>query len=214
MKITLVVLGCLLVLIVLLLSLRVGVLAEYSQDGVLVQVRVAFFHLVVVPASEKKENKPRRKKKKRAKAAVESEKKQSAGKLLLKQGGSLSKLLSLLPMALETLGDLCRRIRVEHLRVHYTIAGQPDPAKAALQYGSVWAGGGAVCLLLEQYLHILERDVSAEVDFCSESSTIYASAACSLRIGQGLMVGLKLVKRYWTWKTQRDNAVQEENTYG
>lgn len=210
MKIALIVLGCLLVLTAVLLSVRAGVLVEYTEDGVLVQARVAFFRITVVPAPEKKRKQHKAKKK----TALKPEKQRSAGGLLPKQGGSLSNLLSLLPMVLEALGALCRRIRVEHLRVHYSVAGQPDPARAALQYGAVSVGGGAVCRLLEQYLEVLEQEVSAQVDFCSESSAIYLSAACSLRVGQALAVALRLFQRYWTWKKRRDTAAQEENTYG
>lgn len=213
MKIALMVLGCLLVLIVVLLSVRVSVLVEYSADGVWVQVRGAFLRFTLIPAPEKRKKTKKTAPKKKAETE-QSQEKQSDGNPLSKQGGSLSKARSLLPLALETLGDLCKRIQVKYLRVHYTIAGQPDPAKAALQYGGVWVTGGTLCLLLEQYLHIQERDVSAEVDFCSESSALYASAACSLRVGQALVVAMKLCGRYWTWKKQQNHAAQEENTYG
>lgn len=209
MRVALIVLGCLVVLTAILLSVRTGILFEYTEDGVLVQARVAFLRFPVVPAP-KKRGKPTKTKKK---PAAKSKKQRSAGEPP-KRGGALSDLLSLLPMVLEALGTLCRRIRVEHLRAHYTIAGQPDPAKAALQYGAVSVGGGAVCRLLERYLTVLERDVSAEVDFCSETSAVYLSAACSLRVGQAAAAALKLFWQYWTWKKRRDHAAQEENTYG
>ena len=54
MKIALIVVGCLLALMAVLLCLRAGVLAEYSEDGVLVQVRMAFLRFTVVPAPKKK----------------------------------------------------------------------------------------------------------------------------------------------------------------
>jgi hypothetical protein len=209
-KIALIVVGCLLALMAVLLCLRAGVLAEYSEDGVLVQVRMAFLRFTVVPAPKKSRNKKRKEPKKKA----EPGKKAAVRKVLPKKGGSLSGLLSLLSMGLETLGDLCRLLRIEYLRIHYTIAGQPDPAGAALQYGGIQVGGDAVCLLLEQHLHILQRDISAEVDFCSENSVIYAAASCSLRVGQMLVVAFKLLMRYWTWKKRQNSAAEEENTYG
>lgn len=215
MKVALIVLGCLLALIALLLSVRVGALVVYGAEGLRVQVRAGLLRFTVVPAPKKqpkKSSKPK-KQKKRKKSAGPSEKK-DAGGLLPRQGGSLSDLLSLLPAVLEALGGLCRRIRIEQLRVHYTIAGQPDPAGAALQYGALSLGGDAVCLLLEQHLEVRDREVSGAVDFTSESSAVALSAACSLRVGQALAVALRLFRRYWTWKKRRDSAVQEENTYG
>lgn len=218
MKVALIVLGCLLALVALLLSVRVGVLVVYGAEGLRVQVRAGWFRFTVVPAPKKqpkKSSKPKKQKKqkKQKKSAGPSEKKDAGGSLP-KQGGSLSGLLSLLPAVLEALGGLCRRIRIEQLQVHYTIAGQPDPARAALQYGALSLGGDAVCLLLEQHLEVRDRDVSGAVDFTSESSAVALSAACFLRVGQALAVALRLFRRYWTWKKRRDSAVQEENTYG
>ncbi len=215
MKVALIVLGCLLALIALLLSVRVGALVVYGAEGLRVQVRAGWFRFTVVPAPKKqvkKSSKPKKQKKRKKSAEPSGQK--DAGESLPKQGGSLSGLLSLLPAVLEALGGLCRRIRIEQLRVYYTIAGQPDPARAALQYGALSLGGDAVCLLLEQHLEVRDRDVSGAVDFTSESSAVALSAACSLRVGQALAVALRLFRRYWTWKKRRDSAVQEENTYG
>lgn len=215
MKVALIVLGCLLALIAILLSVRVGALVVYGAEGLRVQVRAGWFRFTVVPAPKKqpkKSSKPKKQKKRKKSAEPSGQK--DAGESLPKQGGSLSGLLSLLPAVLEALGGLCRRIRIERLRVHYTIAGQPDPARAALQYGALSLGGDAVCLLLEQHLEVRDRDVSGAVDFTSESSAVALSAACSLRVGQALAVALRLFRRYWTWKKRRDSAVQEENTYG
>lgn len=215
MKVALIVLGCLLALIALLLSVRVGALVVYGAEGLRVQIRAGWFRFTVVPAPKKqpkKSSKPKKPKKRKKSAEPSGQK--DAGGALPKQGGSLSGLLSLLPAVLEALGGLCRRIRIEQLRVHYTIAGQPDPARAALQYGALSLGGDAVCLLLEQHLEVRDREVSGAVDFTSESSAVALSAACSLRVGQALAVALRLFRRYWTWKKRRDSAVQEENTYG
>lgn len=211
MKIALIVLGCVLVLIVALLSLRVRILFAYSEDGLFVQVRAAFLHFTIVPAPDKKTKKAKKKKK----TGTDVSKTESALRTMSPlKGGSLSQLRTLLKIGLEALGDVKRRVCIDYLRVHYTIAGQPDPAMAALRYGGVYVGGGVVCILLEQYLKILERDVSAEVDFCSESSAVFAAASCSTRVGQMLVIIMKLCKRYFTWKKQLDQAAQEENRDG
>lgn len=208
MKTTLIVLGCLLALILLLLILRVGVQVEYSAEGVLVQARAGPLHITLIPKRKKrkKEKPPKKKKtqkrKKEKKAQTESEKQK-------KRGGSLKTLLDLLPILLEALGSLCRRIRIEYLRVHYTIAGQPDPSSAALMYGRLQLGSDAVCHLLERYMQVLERDVTVEVDFFTEEMTVYAAASCSLRVGQILAVALRLLWQYWNWNRQRKRAAQE-----
>ncbi len=208
MKVALIVLGCVLVLSVTLLSLRVHVQMEYAENGLLVQVRGACFHFTIIPASKK-----RKKKKKKPKTA-EKELDGAVQDVPSKKGGSLSKFRGLLSLGLEMLGTLAKRIQIDYLRVHYVIAGQPDPAKAALQYGGVCVGGGAICILLEQHMKVKERNVSAEVDFCSESSVISIAASCSLRIGQAIMIALKLFKGYMSWKKQQDQTAQEENRDG
>ena len=83
MKIALIVVGCLLALMAVLLCLRAGVLAEYSEDGVLVQVRMAFLRFTVVPAPKKSGNKKRKEPKKKA----EPGKKAAVRKVLPKKGG-------------------------------------------------------------------------------------------------------------------------------
>lgn len=211
MKTALIIVACVLVLIAALLSLRVRMLLAYSEDGFFVQVRAAFLHFTIVPAPDKKTKKQKKKKK----TGADTPKTESTLRTMSPlKGGSPSQLRALLKMGLESLGDVKKRVLIDYLRVHYTIAGQPNPATAALQYGGVYVAGGAVCILLEQYLNIVERDISAEVDFCSESSAVFAAASCSTRVGQILVIVLKLFKRYFTWKKQSDQAAQEENRDG
>ena len=115
------------------------------------------------------------------------------------KGGSISQLKELLELAWSATGDMIRHLRVEYLRLHYTFAGQPDPAKAALRCGKANISGGIICHLLEQHLNILRREVTAEVDFCSEQSTVYAAGSCSIRVGAGLVVTLRLLGCYVHW---------------
>ena len=217
MKVTLIVLGCLLALILLLLALRVGILAEYSEHGVLVRVRAGPVRITLIPKRKKKKARKEKKEKKSRKTRKEKRKKEdkkTERKTKKKRGGSLKKLLELLPMLFRTLGDLCRRIRIDHLRVHYTIAGQPEPDKAALLYGRLQFGGGAVCRLLEEHMQVRKREVSVEVNFFTEQATVYASAACSLRIGQVLAAALRLLWTYWKWNRQNKQTAREERTDG
>ena len=125
------------------------------------------------------------------------------------------KVKELLELAWSAAGDMIRHLRVEYLRLHYTFAGQPDPAKAALRCGKANISGGIICHLLEQHLNILRREVTAEVDFCSEQSTVYAAGSCSIRVGAALLVTLRLLRSYLQWKKRQGKPpAQEEKTYG
>ena len=110
---------------------------------------------------------------------------------------------------------MIRHLRVEYLRLHYTFAGQPDPAKAALRWGKANISGDVIGHLLEQHVKILRREVTAEVDFCSEQSAVYAAGSCSIRVGAALLVTLRLLRSYLQWKKRQGKTpAQEEKTYG
>jgi len=206
-KVTLIVLGSLLALILIILALRIGVLAEYADTGLLVQARAGPVRLTLVPKKKKKQKKERPKKEKKEKK--DEKKAEKEPEKQKKRGGPLRTLLDLLPLLLDALGGLCRRIRIDHLRVHYIIAGQPNPADAALWYGRLQLGGGAVCQLLEEKMQVRERDVTVDVDFFTEEMTVYASASCSLRVGQIVAVALRFLWQYWKQIRQRKRAAQE-----
>ncbi len=203
-------------LLLLLLLCRVGVIATYSADGLTVRARLGWFKLTVIPMPKRKP------KQKRAKKKLETEKKPpkqaenhpNSLQTILK-GGSITQLKELLELALAAAGDMIRHLRVEYLRLHYTFAGQPDPAKAALRWGKASIGGDVIGHLLEQHVKILRREVTAEVDFCSEQSTVYAAGSCSIRVGAALLVTLRLLRSYLQWKKRQDKTpAQEEKTYG
>lgn len=217
MKIVCVVCAGILALLTALLLCRVGVAVEYTDTGLGLQVRAGLLHITLLPRPEKgrrRKQRPKKETEKRKKPETEPEAHPSMMRNLLQRSGSLRQLKALLDLALDAAGNTIRHLRVEYLRLHYTFAGQPDPAKAAMECGYVNVGGDMICCLLEEYVRILERQVTAEVDFCSESARVYAAASCSIRVGAGLAVGLKLCKGYLAWKKTAAQAAQEEKTYG
>ena len=206
-------------LLLLLLLCRVGVIATYSADGLTVRARLGWFKLTVIPMPKRK---PKQKRAKATKKKPKTEKKPlkqaenhpNSLQTILK-GGSISQLKELLELALAAAGDMIRHLRVEYLRLHYTFAGQPDPAKAALRWGKANIGGDVIGHLLEQHVKILRREVTAEVDFCSEQSAVYAAGSCSIRVGAALLVTLRLLRSYLQWKKRQGKPpAQEDKTYG
>ena len=200
----------------LLLLCRVGVIAAYSADGLTVRARLGWFKLTLIPMPKRKPKQKRAKKKPKTekKPPKQAENHPNSLQTILK-GGSISQLKELLELALAAAGDMIRHLRVEYLRLHYTFAGQPDPAKAALRWGKANIGGDVIGHLLEQHLKILRREVTAEVDFCSEQSAVYAAGSCSIRVGAALLVTLRLLRSYLQWKKRQGKIpAQEEKTYG
>ena len=203
-------------LLLLLLLCRVGVIATYSADGLTVRARLGWFKLTIIPMPKRKPKQKRAKKKpKTEKKPPKQAENHPNGLQTILKGGSISQLKELLELALAAAGDMIRHLRVEYLRLHYTFAGQPDPAKAALRWGKANIGGDVIGHLLEQHLNILRREVTAEVDFCSEQSTVYAAVSCSIRVGAALLVTLRLLRSYLQWKKRQGKTpAQEEKTYG
>ena len=167
-----------------------------------------------MPKRKPKQKRAKKKPKTEKKPPKQAENHPNSLQTILK-GGSITQLKELLELALAAAGDMIRHLRVEYLRLHYTFAGQPDPAKAALRWGKANIGGDVIGHLLEQHLNILRREVTAEVDFCSEQSAVYAAGSCSIRVGAALLVTLRLLRSYLQWKKRQGKTpAQEEKTYG
>lgn len=232
----------LIILIVLLLIgfIRFGGTVEYSADGLTVLVRVLCFKIKVFPrpektpeqqaADEEKKKKAEEKKKKaeekrkakeekrRARAEKKAQKKKKKPEQEQAQkprkGGSLQLILKMIPAALETLGDLKNVLRFDDLYVHYTIAGQPDPAGAARMYGAICAGGGAVTALLENNLRIRRREVSAWVDFTTTEALVYVRLTITMSVGRLLRflvaAGIKFLRIYLADRQEKKHKSKQE----
>ena len=129
-----------LAVLVLIGCIPVGVDAAYGEGGVLLSAKIGFFRLQILPAKPKKPKKPKKaKKSKQQKAAAspalsaapDTPAAEAAPQKKLALPGGLRGILRLVNLALSTLGDLRRKLRVEELTLHVTFAGD-DPADAAL----------------------------------------------------------------------------------
>jgi hypothetical protein len=111
-------------------------------------------------------------------------------------GGYLSLAMDLAPEALSLVGTAVKKLRVEELTLHYTIAGRWDAAGAAVQYGSVYATGGVLYPLLEKGLDLRKCSVGAEIDFQEENPRVYVCLNLSYRVWEALLLGIKALKIY------------------
>ncbi|MCD8126313.1 MAG: hypothetical protein LUD82_02210 [Clostridiales bacterium] len=230
MKALLVILIVLAVL-VLIGFIRFGGTVEYSSEGLTVLVKILCFNIKVLPRPEKtpeqqaadeekkkkaaeKKKKAEEKRKAKAKKKAQKKKKQPEEDKKPKKGGSLQLILKMIPAALETLGDLKNVLRFDELYVHYTIAGQPDPAGAARQYGMICAGGGAVTALLENNLRIRRREVSAWVDFTTTEALVYVRLTITLSVGRvvcfAVKAGIKFLHIYLADRQEKKHKSKQE----
>ena len=193
-----IVLGAIVAALVLLSLIRVGGTVEYSRSGTLVHLRAGPLHIQVYPPKPRK--KSGEKKPKRAKKSSKPQEEQPEPK----PGGQLDTLKAMLPFVAVAAGQLRRKVRVDRLLLDVTAAA-PDPAMAALSFGGVNAAIGMIWPLLENNFNIGDRRIRTKVDFNLTEPEAYLYAFFSLRVGQAVVLALRLGIRFlklWSGRNQ------------
>lgn len=166
--------------IFLLGIMPVGVGLEYNSDGFFAWLKIGFLSLDVYPNTKKTSKKASKK------ATKNSESQQ--GKTA-KKGGSLTDFLPLLNIILDFLSECRRKLYVQNLQFHLTLADS-DPCDLAVKYGSAWAGLSNAMPLLQRYVKIKERDIQIQCDFTASTSQVEASADVLISLGRLLLISL------------------------
>ena len=185
-----------LAVLVLIGCIPVGVDAAYGEGGVLLSAKIGFFRLQILPAKPQKPKKPKKPKQQKPaaspapSAAPDTPAAEAAPQKKLALPGGLNGILRLVNLALSTLGDLRRKLRVEELTLHVTFAGD-DPADAALHYGQAWAAVGALMPALDRLFMIKKRDICPILDYNREQMSVDAHLILTITIGRALALGLK-----------------------
>lgn len=158
--------------VLLLLSLiRVGARVEYDESGLTLFVKVCGISVRVFPM----------KKKERARR-VRGEKMEETGPAG-KKGGSFELVKELLPVVVDALGGLKRRISIDEIQIDL-LWSLSDPAACAVGFGAAHAAIGMIWLLIEQNFHVKEHRVTTAVDFEQGRPTVCILAQATLRLGQ------------------------------
>lgn len=183
------VLAIVVAVLALVALIPIGCRVEYAQPGVKAWARICGVPILLFPREKKSPEDGRKKKEKKGKKAKKKKEKQPDGQSS-KQGGTVKLVLSLLPIAVEALGALKKRIRIDNLEAHY-VAGGEDAAQVALSYGKISGGAGAVLAILNQNFKVKRQEVTVDVNFLAEEATIYLDAALSIRVGQVVYLAVR-----------------------
>lgn len=184
-------------LLAALMLLRVGVRVIYGETGLRLYLKVAGLQFLLMPRPPmSEEEKASKEKKKQAKAARKVSRKKTKqnsasdahSAVEEKKKGRLTDLLPLIQPGLQALNRLRLNVRITRLKVDYAIAGADDPAKAAIRYGIVSAGGGALFPLLNEAFQVSEWDVHLDVDFEQTETYLAIDAAATLFLGKLLVI--------------------------
>ena len=201
-----------LAILVLLAILPLGASVLYDEDGLRVRIvagplKIQVFPLKKKPKKDKPQKKSPKKAKKPKKAAPVGEQREPFPKP--KTGGSWTDFLPLAKVALDFLNDLRRKLRVDHLKLHLTMAGD-DPCDLAVNYGRMNASLAALIAQLERFLVIKKRDVHIDCDFAASETVILARLDLTITLGRILSIaavcGVRAFATFLKIKKQREGG--------
>ena len=193
-----------LAVLVLLAVLPLGVSVCYDEDGSRVRVLAGPVKFQVFPLKkkEKTSEKPRKKPVKKAPAAKKTAKPAPKPE----NGGSWKDFLPLVQIGLDFLNDFRRKLRVNELKLHMTMAAD-DPCDLAINYGKMNASLAALLAQLERFLVIKKRDVHIGCDFTARETLILARVDLTITLGRLLSIavryGVKALAAFLKIKKQR-----------
>ena len=198
-------LAIVLAVLILLALLRLGVFAQYSEEGFLLRIIAGPLRFTVIPkkpGKTGKEKPPKKKKEKEEKPPKE------------KKGGPIELLKKYVPPVIDTLGRLRRKLRIDMLTVHFTSAAE-DPFDAAMNFGRVSAAEGALIPLLENAFNIKRRDIGTGISFDGGGDKIYLEAKLTLALWEIIYIAcgmLPALKRANTESKDRKVDTNERSS--
>ena len=188
--------------LVLIGYIPVGVDARYGAAGVFLAAKLGPVRLQLLP------QKPKKKKPAKQPPAVKpAEKKPAEKKQNPLLSGGVDGLMQLLTLALDTLGDLRRKLRVNALMLHVTVPGGDDPSKAAMNYGRAWAAIGALTPAMERLFVIKKRDIRPELNYNETQMKVDAHLVTTITIGRSLALALRAGVGFLKILNERKKAV-------
>lgn len=186
------------VILFLLAILPLGASVLYDAEGPRVRVVAGPLKIQVFPFKKKqkkprknkpkKEAEPKKKKEPAEGAAAPAPEKKPAPKF--DNGGSWTDFLPLVRVALDLLNDLRLKLRVDHLKLHMTMAAD-DPCDLAIHYGRMNASLAGLIAQLERFLVIKKRDVHVDCDFAASETVIVARLDLTITLGRILSIAVR-----------------------
>ena len=201
-----------LAILVLLAILPLGASVLYDADGPRVRIVAGPLKLQVFPMkkkakkSKRKKDKPKKEKKPKI---VHEPGEPGAKKEPEKKGGSWKNFLPFVRVGLDLLNDLRRKLRVDQLKLHLTMAAD-DPCDLAVNYGRMNASLAGLLTQLERFLVIKKRDVHIDCDFTASETVILARLDLTITLGRILAIavvyGVRALITYLKFKKQREGG--------
>lgn len=200
-----------LIVATVLLLLPLGADARYDSTGFRLTAIAGPVRIRLIPARKKK---PKEKKK----TTNPTKPSQHTGKKkeIEPSGGSWTDFLPVVRTALSLLNGLRRKIRINRLQVHLTMAGD-DPCDLAVNYGRTWAALANFQPALERCFVIRNRELSVSCDFEGAQTLVVFRAELTITLGRLLWLllryGVQAIYQYFTIQKHRKGGIEhEQNT--
>lgn len=193
--------------VAVLAVLPLGANVFYGADGLRVQLIAGPVRLTLFPRKKKKPEERKAQKPTRKPVKATQEKQTGPNK----NGGSLSDLFPLIQLALDFLGELRKKLRVNRLELRLIMAGG-DPSDLAVNYGRAWAAVGNLMPQLERLFVIKKRDIAVECDFIADNTSIFLCLDITITLGRLLALaavyGVRALREFIKINTKKGGVKQ------
>lgn len=193
-----------LAVLALICLIRVHVTMTYGQGGASVKLRVGFIRYVVFPRA------PKAPKKKRVKEKKKKEKKEKPPE---EAGGTVQKFKGYLDLVTDVAKRLRRALRIDLLRIHYTVGGT-DAAETAMSYGKACAWIAALLPGLHALFRIKKQDIRVDADFNARRGSVFVEGTISMRIWEIIYIGLRFFMKFMRQGQKTTNTKMEQKKGG
>ena len=179
-----------------LAALPLGVRVRYDASGTVVEAKIGFLRIRLLPkkrkekkAEEPKPDEPAEKASAEEKPAQQPAEENAEPAPEKKSGGSLTDFLPLLKVAKDLLSCLRRKLRVDVLTLQVALAGE-DKAALAKNYGLAWAALGNLYPRLERIFVIRKRNLEIECDFAGRETRVVFELVLTITLGRILAIAV------------------------
>lgn len=191
-KAALIMLGVTLLIDFLIAILRVGARATLEEGVFSLKLLAGPIKLQILPKDEDKAQKPKQEKPKKEKPPKEKKPEETEEKPKPKLKITLDLVKIILSAVGDALGRLRRKLSIDLLTVHYTVASD-DPYSAAMTYGYASAAVGALMPVIENIFKVKKSDVGAAVTFDTNEAQLYIDAQLTIAIWEIIYIALAVV---------------------
>ena len=179
-------------LFVVLGLIKVGVIAEYSEEGFDLRAIAGPVRIQLIPGKESEEKLKKSSKEKKTKEKKKNKSAPASDKISKdKKGGPVQIVKTVLPTALQTIGRFFKHLSIDTLTIRYALTAD-DPYDVAMNYGYVSGALGYICPILDRNFKIKKWDINVYPCFTVPEETIYIKARATIAIWELIYIVLKL----------------------